>query len=204
MISFGLSLPVLQGCAKAKGPAKPDKAETKDVSGKTTKETPAPSASPVAQATPVATVSPAVTPNSPVAPASPAASPSAAPTATPTTTPTVPVPTAAPVAPAPTAAPVAQPTPAPATPAPNPNAKFSWINDNIINNKCIGCHGGGDFDLSSYDAIKGLVTPFKPNESIIYQAITRENDRMPMNGDKLTDAEIQAIYDWITAGAANN
>lgn len=45
----------------------------------------------------------------------------------------------------------------------------------------------------------GTVVPGKPESSSLYQAVY--NGSMPSGGTRLTNAELQAIYDWIAAGA---
>ena len=51
-----------------------------------------------------------------------------------------------------------------------------------------------------------LVEPFAPNASILYQRLisTDSSERMPLFGDALPPAQIDAIRNWILEGAADN
>ncbi|MCI0699511.1 MAG: PSD1 and planctomycete cytochrome C domain-containing protein [Planctomycetia bacterium] len=84
--------------------------------------------------------------------------------------------------------------------------------------KCFACHGEepkkikSSFDLTSRlallkggDSNKPAVVAGKSTDSPLYKAITRtDRDYLPMppkENDKLTDAEVSAIKDWIDGGA---
>ncbi len=90
------------------------------------------------------------------------------------------------------------------------SATFSSINSNIIQAKCITCHatansGNGNVDLSSYArviATAGVFSASSPTSSKFFTQINA--GLMPLGGSKLSDAQIQAVSDWVTAGALNN
>lgn len=110
------------------------------------------------------------------------------PTPTPTPQPTV--------TPKPTATPSPSPTPA------NPNATFTNISKTILQNRCVGCHGGdGGYSFNNYTNTMKAVTAGKPNSSRLYTSVS--SGAMPRGGS-LTTQQIQLIYDWILAGAKNN
>ena len=112
--------------------------------------------------------------------------------------------------PSPTPTPQPNPTPTPqptATPSPtptptNPNATFTNISKTILQNRCVGCHGGdGGYSFNNYTNTMKAVTAGKPNSSRLYTSVS--SGAMPRGGS-LTAAQIQLIYDWILAGAKNN
>jgi mono/diheme cytochrome c family protein len=84
-----------------------------------------------------------------------------------------------------------------------------------------GCHDSGTqesgVNLSSYDAALNsvgvqygteIIEPGSPNTSPIVDKISNENpqegERMPLNRQPLSDAEIDSIIAWIDDGAPNN
>jgi len=81
----------------------------------------------------------------------------------------------------------------------------------ILENKCAGCHGGtrmSDLDVRDRAALltggkRGpAVTPGDPEASLLYQAVKGDGPlRMPPGKAPLTPAEVQAIREWIAAGA---
>lgn len=94
---------------------------------------------------------------------------------------------------------------------------YSSIYRNIIVQKCSTCHAnplrtpprGGQLNYSSYSSLmaSGVVNANNAAGSLIYQAVSRmpgDNFFMPQGGQRLTDAERQAIMDWINAGALDN
>jgi len=117
------------------------------------------------------------------------------PVATPNPTP-VPTPDATPTA-TPVATPVATPTPVPS------NATFSYIRSNVLIPHCVSCHGGaGGYSYDSYTATLKSVSPNTANSSPLYTSI--KSGRMPIGNGSISAADLQAIYDWIQAGAPNN
>lgn len=86
----------------------------------------------------------------------------------------------------------------------------------ILERRCAMCHSGGTilggWDASTYDAVvnsgdhQPMVVPGAPNRSILAQKILGTHSVgsiMPPSG-KMPDEEIQAIVDWIEAGAPGN
>lgn len=99
----------------------------------------------------------------------------------------------------------------------DPEALFVHEVVPIFASKCMGCHGDkadkieGGLDLSDYQNLlvggntgKPSIIPGKPDKSILYQAVLRTEEELampPKEGDKLSDTDIQIIYDWIAGGA---
>lgn len=138
-----------------------------------------------------------------------AATPTAVP-ATPTSAAAAPAATATKAAAAPTTAPTkaaAAPTTAPAA----SSASFSKAILPLLQKNCTRCHGGSSpragLSLDSYtNVLKGsgrpAVVPGNPDSSPMYTLV--KSGAMPYGGPKLADANVQLIFDWIKAGAANN
>ncbi|MGZ3769869.1 MAG: fibronectin type III domain-containing protein [Bdellovibrio sp.] len=82
---------------------------------------------------------------------------------------------------------------------------FSWINTNIIQPKCISCHGAsspdGNYSMATYASVVTRVTASSSANSLLYQKVA--NGSMPIGGS-LTTAQINAIKSWIDGGAQNN
>lgn len=82
---------------------------------------------------------------------------------------------------------------------------YSGAIQNIIQNKCQGCHSSsgaqGGIDLSSYAAVNARVIDGK-----LWGAVNHMNGFFPMpkNGAKLSDCELTQIRKWIEAGSPNN
>ena len=76
----------------------------------------------------------------------------------------------------------------------------------IFKASCISCHKG-KLDMSTYaDLMKGgkQGNPVKagdPAKSLIIEMISGKEPEMPEKGDKLTDAQVKVISDWIKQGA---
>jgi mono/diheme cytochrome c family protein len=103
-------------------------------------------------------------------------------------------------------------------------AVLSSIQTQIFTPKCAGCHGnavqqaglnlasGSSFsslvNVKSSQTSITLVVPGNPNDSYLIQKLEGRSgisgDRMPQGGPFLTDAEVESITDWITAGALDN
>ncbi|MDG0816505.1 hypothetical protein [Bdellovibrio svalbardensis] len=139
---------------------------------------------------------PTPSPNPTPAPA-PSPTPTPRPSPVPTPAPT-PVPTPAP-SPTPTPVPTPAPTPVPAPAPSNPNATYSYISKNILQVHCTSCHSSS---FKTYSGTMGYVSAGKPGSSSLYTATN--SGSMPRGSSKLSSASIQAIKDWITAGAKNN
>ncbi len=92
---------------------------------------------------------------------------------------------------------------------------FVSIRENIlatssIRGKCLSCHSGSKpahhLDLSTYEKIvknshlPPLLVPGKPEDSVLYTSCAK--GEMPKGGGaKLTQQELNALYDWIKEGA---
>ncbi len=155
--------------------------------------------------------------------------PTVTPSATPTVTPTPP-PTATPLPPTitPTPKPGETPQPTPtAVPTEEPSVSFNKDVYSIFFANCVSCHQpnkmadfGGDFDLSSYDALMTtgehapVVVAGDPEGSLLIQKLrgTQGSDMgetMPLPGpneepEALPDELIDLIAEWIAAGAPDN
>jgi cytochrome c len=81
----------------------------------------------------------------------------------------------------------------------------------IFKASCVSCHKAdkkkGKLDMSTYaDLRKGgkqgdPIKPGDPAKSLIVEMISGKEPEMPEKGDKLTDAQVKIIADWIQQGA---
>ncbi len=87
----------------------------------------------------------------------------------------------------------------------------------VLQTKCWSCHGDkpneleGGLDLRFPKSLTeggesgtALVTSGRPEFSLLYRAISRENEDIampPREREALTDTEVEAFYSWIVAGA---
>jgi mono/diheme cytochrome c family protein len=81
----------------------------------------------------------------------------------------------------------------------------------IFKASCVSCHKAdkkkGKLDMSTYaDLRKGgkqgdPIKPGDPAKSLIVEMISGKEPEMPEKGDKLTDAQVKVISDWIQRGA---
>lgn len=84
----------------------------------------------------------------------------------------------------------------------------------ILESRCLQCHGGsnnlGELLLDDHQAaIQGgtrgaSIVPGKPEESLLIEFVRGENEEyplMPMEGDPLTEDEINTLVQWIKNGA---
>jgi len=85
----------------------------------------------------------------------------------------------------------------------------------IFRNACLNCHNPdkkkADLDLSTHAGVMTgggdgkVVVPGDPGGSKLYRTMTRaEEPFMPMKADKLPEAQLNVIRDWIAAGAPEN
>lgn len=85
-------------------------------------------------------------------------------------------------------------------------ATFQSIYSKILMPKCIACHQTGNAKGSvrydTYAATLLSVSPGRPSSSELYTEVF--SGSMPESAPRLSSAEVQAISDWITAGALNN
>lgn len=110
-------------------------------------------------------------------------------------------------------------------PTPNPDRPVSFSEDiqPIFNGNCAvsGCHDSNTqesgVNFSSYDAALSsigiqygteVIDPGNPNNSPIVDKISNDNpefgERMPLDRQPLSDADIDSIVAWIDDGAPNN
>lgn len=84
---------------------------------------------------------------------------------------------------------------------------YASINANILSKRCLGCHNAGNpsggTSFSTYTSTMNTVQRTLPLQSSLYTS-TAVRMTMPKTGGALNAAETKAIFDWITAGAANN
>jgi hypothetical protein len=84
----------------------------------------------------------------------------------------------------------------------------------ILQAKCLGCHSAekakGGYRMHTFDALmtpgkskEPPITPGKPEQSELFKRITSTDpdERMPQKDDPLPNEQIEAIREWITAGA---
>ena len=178
-------------------------------------------AEPAAQPTvaPAATAAPATA--APVATSAPATSvpATAAPAATATT---APKPTDKPAAtateaPKPTEKPAATAAAATATqaaPPAAPAASVSFAKDvkPILQQNCVKCHGGDKTEVSlvlkDYAGVMAgsengpVVVPGKADQSDFVKLVAQ--GKMPKRANRLPDAQVKILTDWVNAGAPNN
>lgn len=82
---------------------------------------------------------------------------------------------------------------------------FTTIERTMIKPKCVSCHLGTGapmgVDLSSYAAIINTksVVPFQPEQSKFFATI--QAGTMPKGTSRLSDSDIQRVYNWIKKGA---
>lgn len=85
-------------------------------------------------------------------------------------------------------------------------ATYTLLQAKIFQNKCNSCHNattpGGNLDMTDYADVFSDLTAGSSSGSVLYQQV-RDN-LMPKFSPRLSDAEKQAIADWIDAGALNN
>ena len=82
----------------------------------------------------------------------------------------------------------------------------------LLQNSCLNCHNPdkqkAGLDLSTYDATMDgsdngkVIEPGDPDKSLLIKVLTHEEEPyMPKGGDKLPDAQIDMIRQWIQANA---
>ena len=83
---------------------------------------------------------------------------------------------------------------------------FNQINQNIIKPKCLSCHNqqypAKGIDLSSYESILKIVTPYSAETSLLFLSVTGKTaQQMPLMQPSLSRQEIRQIKIWIEDGA---
>ena len=80
---------------------------------------------------------------------------------------------------------------------------FSSISSNILKVSCTQCHGFmGGYNFADYQSTMKAVSAGYPESSPLYIAVN--SGKMPKIGNHPSEAQIQAISDWITTGALDN
>jgi hypothetical protein len=81
----------------------------------------------------------------------------------------------------------------------------------MSSHNCLSCHTGvfpsGGLKLETYDEVKAIaLDKSKGPDGRLYGAVAHLPGyiAMPQGGNKLPDADIQAIKKWVDAGAPNN
>lgn len=92
----------------------------------------------------------------------------------------------------------------------SPEVSFQTHVQVILASNCnmAGCHSatGGEFPLTTYEAVMQHVSAGDARNSTLFKSITgRTEEPMPPYGrEPLSDEEIMTIYAWIEQGAKNN
>jgi uncharacterized membrane protein len=85
---------------------------------------------------------------------------------------------------------------------------YASIYQNVLRVSCLGCHNSGNarggVSFSTYAATMNTVQRTLPNNSSLYTSIAVRNTMPQGAGGSLSADQKRAIFDWITAGAANN
>ncbi len=76
----------------------------------------------------------------------------------------------------------------------------------VLTERCFSCHGesganegGFNYALNRKHLVRELVVPGSPEESKLFQRIS--SGEMPPDGDRLTEEEVTALKEWISADA---
>jgi len=101
------------------------------------------------------------------------------------------------------------PAPAPASPAPSPDFFENKVRPVLAEN-CYDCHTSAEMGGLRVDSRERLlqggksgpaVMPGDPDKSLLIQAVRQSGDLKMPKGGKLKPAEVQALADWVKAGA---
>ncbi|PWU17975.1 MAG: hypothetical protein C5B49_07910 [Bdellovibrio sp.] len=78
---------------------------------------------------------------------------------------------------------------------------FSEINSQIIQPNCLVCHSSGTYTFTTYDTLiaGGVVKSGSPSTSTLYLDVS--SGKMPQGGTPLSTTDVNAIDNWISAGA---
>ncbi|MEI6385937.1 MAG: hypothetical protein WCQ50_04830 [Spirochaetota bacterium] len=80
---------------------------------------------------------------------------------------------------------------------------YSSISANILSASCIHCHGFmGGYNFSSYANTLKAVDAGNPDSSPLYLSLS--SGKMPKLGSHPSAQQIQAVREWIEAGALDN
>lgn len=85
---------------------------------------------------------------------------------------------------------------------PKPAATFASV-QSLFNKTCMPCHSASSqsagYNLTTYDGIMKGIAPGDADNSRIVRSI--RTGRMPKNGRKLPQADIDLVVEWVNAGA---
>jgi hypothetical protein len=101
------------------------------------------------------------------------------------------------------------PPPSPTSPGVTPDTltpTYTSIHEKIIKPKCLGCHSGNSeaaqkANFETYEGTRQKVTPGDLQHSELYDVVFTKQ-MPPSPRPSLSDAEIEAIKQWILSGAA--
>lgn len=81
---------------------------------------------------------------------------------------------------------------------------FADINQYVFKPKCLSCHSAGSPNFTSYESLMAgsSVVASNPESSSLYQQVN--SGEMPKGGARLSFYEVNAINDWIRAGALSD
>jgi hypothetical protein len=85
------------------------------------------------------------------------------------------------------------------------SATFTKVYNQILQPKCLSCHGSGTPNFSSYSSFAGktsIVVPGNPEQSALYTETA--SGAMPRGGSALNSDELSLLYTWIKDGAKND
>jgi hypothetical protein len=86
-------------------------------------------------------------------------------------------------------------------------AKFSQVYADILQPKCVACHGAGGaggVSLNSYAGVAKVVKAGNAAQSALYISVSGAAPSMPLGGNPLSSADLQELASWINSGAPNN
>ncbi len=96
--------------------------------------------------------------------------------------------------------------------APHSNVSYTKDIRPLLENRCGACHMGkmvsAGLNMETYQSLMTgsengtVILPGDARGSLLIEKLT--SGQMPKRGPKLTPTQIQAITDWINAGALNN
>lgn len=75
----------------------------------------------------------------------------------------------------------------------------------ILETRCLACHdagtASGEVRLDTHEQLLQVITPGKPEQSLLLQQVEGDQPAMPQDAPPLSKAEVQRLRDWIAAGA---
>lgn len=82
---------------------------------------------------------------------------------------------------------------------------YASLEKNVFQPYCVACHAGRNFKLNSYEEVLRTITAGNPDGSLLTRSVTvgATGGRMPQGG-ALSQAQIDAIKQWIAAGLPRN